>query len=53
MLAALWEGAAKGMITSFIIHNLDWQVRNRLLGQLSAIASIRLSGVRRNRIPRL
>src|SRR4029077_19734402 len=25
ILASLWEGAAKGMITSFIIHYLGWQ----------------------------
>jgi hypothetical protein len=33
------------MITSFIIRYLDWQAHDRLLGQLSAMASIGLSGV--------
>jgi hypothetical protein len=51
-LASLWEGAAKGMMTSFIIRCLDWQAHNRLLGQLSAMASIGLGGVLPNGIPR-
>jgi hypothetical protein len=38
-------------IASFIIHYLDWQAHNRLLGQLSAMASIGLSGVLLNGIP--
>jgi len=39
------------MRTSFIIRYLDWQAHNRLLGQLSAMASIGLSGVLLNGIP--
>ena len=27
ILASLWEGGAKGMITSFIIHYFAWQAR--------------------------
>jgi len=38
-------------ITSFIIRYLDWQAHNRRLGQLSAMASIGLSGVLLNGIP--
>ena len=43
--------SARLPIASFIIRYLDWQAHNRLLGQLSAMASIGLSGVLLNGIP--
>jgi hypothetical protein len=30
ILASLWEGGAKGMITSFIIRYLSWQAHDRV-----------------------
>jgi hypothetical protein len=32
------------MMTSFIIHYLGWQARNRFLGHLPEMATIRSSG---------